>query len=61
MLDKILENIKNNKNIECFEINDVIYTYGELYQYICNIYEYIITNNTAKTPGIKVYICLQHF
>lgn len=52
MLDKILENIKNNKNIECFEINDVIYTYGELYQYICNIYEYIITNNTAKTPVI---------
>lgn len=38
MLDKILENIKNNKNIECYEINDVVYTYGELYQYIYAIF-----------------------
>lgn len=52
MLESILKNLKNCKNIECYEINNEIYTYEQLYQYTCNIYEYIIKNNKGRTPVV---------
>ena len=42
MINKILDNLKNKSEYECYQIGDKIYTNKELYRYVCNIYEYLI-------------------
>ena len=42
MLNKILYNLKNYPNDECYQIKDKIYKNKELYKYVCNIYNYLI-------------------
>ena len=52
MLNEILNNLKNFPNDECYQIKDKIYKNKDLYKYVCNIYDYILKNNTSKTPVI---------
>ena len=42
MLNKILYNLKNYPEDECYQIKNRIYKNKELYKYVCNIYSYLI-------------------
>ena len=44
MLNKILYNLKNYPEDECYQIRDIIYKNKDLYKFICNIYSYLIKN-----------------
>ena len=44
MLNKILDILKNYPEDPCYQIKDVIYKNKDLYKYICNIYNYLMTN-----------------
>ena len=44
MLNKILYNLKNYPEDECYQIKDKIYKNKDLYRYVCNIYEFLIKN-----------------
>ena len=44
MLNKILYNLKNYPEDECYQIKDKIYKNKDLYRYVCNIYNYLIKN-----------------
>ena len=52
MLEKILNNLKQYSNSECFQINDKIYNYKQLYKYVCNIYTYLLVENKDRKPVI---------
>lgn len=52
MLNKILNSLKQFPEDECYEINAKIYKNKELYQYICNIYHYLLENNKNKKSVI---------
>lgn len=51
ILDEILEKLKNTKN-KAYTINDESYSYSELYRFICNIYNFLLSNNKEKKPII---------
>jgi D-alanine--poly(phosphoribitol) ligase subunit 1 len=44
MLNKILFNLENYPEDECYQIKDKIYKNKDLYKYVCNIYNYLIKN-----------------
>lgn len=44
MLNKILYNLKNYPDDECYQIKNKIYQNKDLYKYVCNIYHYLIKN-----------------
>lgn len=48
MLNKILQNLKNYPDDECYQIKDKIYQNKDLYKYVCNIYDYLLKNNKEK-------------
>lgn len=48
MLERILKNLKQKEEYECYQINDKKYTNKELYKYTCNIYEYLLKENKEK-------------
>ena len=48
MLNKIINNLKDYPEDECYEINGNIYKNKDLYKYICNIYHYVLNNNKSK-------------
>ena len=52
ILDEILEILKNEGKNKAYTINEKSYTYAELYQFVCNIYNYILKENKDKTPII---------
>lgn len=52
MLKLILENLKDDNEYECYQINDKIYTNKDLYKYVCNIYQYLLTNNKERSNVI---------
>ena len=52
MLKLILENLKDKSEYECYQINDKIYTNKDLYKYVCNIYQYLLTNNKERSNVI---------
>lgn len=54
MLNKIINNLKDYPEDECYEINGNIYKNKDLYKYICNIYHYVLNNNRFK-KGVIVY------
>lgn len=54
MLNKIINNLKDYPEDECYEINGNIYKNKDLYKYICNIYHYVLNNNKSK-KGVIVY------
>lgn len=44
MLNRIIYNLKNYPDDECYQIKDKIYKNKDLYRYVCNIYNYLIKN-----------------
>ena len=54
MLNKILNNLIEYPEDECYEINGQIYKNMDLYKYVCNIYHYLLEKNTAK-KNVIVY------
>ena len=48
MLNKILQNLKNYPDDECYQIRKNIYKNKDLYKYVCNIYDYVLKNNKNK-------------
>lgn len=54
MLNKIINNLKDYPEDECYKINGNIYKNKDLYKYICNIYHYVLNNNRFK-KGVIVY------
>lgn len=50
MLNKILQNLKNYPDDECYQIRKNIYKNKDLYKYVCNIYDYVLKNNKNKKP-----------
>ena len=51
ILDDILNILKNSKNT-AYTVDGKSYTYSELYKYVCNIYEFLLTNNKDNKPVI---------
>ena len=51
ILDDILNILKNSKNT-AYTVDEKSYTYSELYKYVCNIYEFLLTNNKDNKPVI---------
>lgn len=54
LLDDILRILKSNSKKIAYRIGECSYTYTQLYQYVCNLYHYILGNNIDKTP-IVIY------
>ncbi len=52
ILEEILTNLKNKKEKIAYISNGHSYTYSELYNYVSNIYAYLIENNKEKRPVI---------
>ena len=52
MLKEILENLKQENEYICYQINDKIYTNRELYRFVSNIYYYLLENNKEKSNVI---------
>jgi len=52
LLDDILQILKNKSNNKAYTIQNESYTYAELYQFVCNIYSFLLVNNTNKRPVI---------
>ncbi len=56
MLNKILENLKQNPNYICYQIKDKTYTNQDLYKYVCNIYTFLVKEkNCKKQEKVLVY------
>ncbi len=51
ILDDILDILKKSDNT-AYEIGNKNYTYKELYKYVCNIYYYLLENNTDYKPVV---------
>ena len=51
VLDDILNILKSSKNT-AYTVDGKSYTYSELYKYVCNIYEFLLTNNKDNKPVI---------
>ena len=51
ILDDILDILKKSDNT-AYEIRNKNYTYKELYKYVCNIYYYLLENNTDYKPVV---------
>ena len=54
MLEDILKNLKSLGNTKCYEINNEVYTYSQMYKYVCNMYYYLLENNKEK-KNVIVY------
>lgn len=54
ILDEILEKLKNKGKNKAYTINSQSYSYGELYQFVCNIYNFLLLNNKEK-KSVVVY------
>jgi len=52
ILDKILENLKNNKNNKAYTINNKSYSYEDFYKFVCNIYNFLLEEDKEKKPII---------
>ena len=52
ILDEILVILKNSGKNRAYTENNITYTYQEFYKYVCNIYNYLKTNNKAKKDVI---------
>ena len=52
MLDEILKNLKNCKENNVYSDGNYEITYETLYKYVKCIYNYILNNQTTKTPII---------
>lgn len=52
ILDDILEKLKNESINKAYTIHEKSYTYKIFYQYICNIYIFLKSENKDKTPII---------
>ncbi len=52
ILDDILEKIKCNQEKIAYTIGEKKYSYFELYKYVCNIYNFLISNNKDRKPVI---------
>ena len=52
ILDEILKILKNNSNSIAYRIGENKYTYKQLYQYVCNIYHFLLENNKNKKPVV---------
>ena len=48
ILDEILSILKNKSNNKAYEIGNECYTYGEFYQYVSNIYTFLLRENKEK-------------
>ena len=49
MLKEILENLKQESEYICYQINGVTYTNKDLYRFVSNIYYYLLENNKEKS------------
>ena len=54
ILDEILNVLKYKGNKKAYTINNKSYSYGELYMFVCNIYNFLLKENKEKKP-IVVY------
>ena len=59
ILDTILEILKRKSNNKTYTINDKSYTYSELYAFVCNIYNFLLSTK-LKNKVVIVY-GKQHF
>lgn len=48
ILDDILEKLNVNNHDKAYTINEKVYTYSELYKFVCNIYQFLIENNYSR-------------
>ena len=51
ILDDILKILKTSNN-KAYTVDNISYTYSDLYKYVCNIYEYLLKNNKDKKPVV---------
>ena len=54
ILDTILEILKRKSNNKTYTINDKSYTYSELYAFVCNIYNFLLSTK-LKNKVVIVY------
>lgn len=54
MLNKILDNLKNYPDDECYQIKDKVYKNKDLHKFVCNIYHHLLKNAKRKDK-IVVY------
>ena len=52
ILDEILEKLKSKGKNKAYTVGNKSYSYEELYKFICNIYQFILSNNKEKKPII---------
>ncbi len=52
MLNKIIDNLINYPEDECYEISRKKYKNRDLYKYVCNIYHYLLDNNKSRKSVI---------
>ncbi len=52
ILDDILKELKNGLNNKAYTIDDKSYTYKELYKFVCNIYHFLLKENSSKQPVV---------
>lgn len=52
ILDEILEILKKKSNDKAYTINNESYSYRQLYQFICNIYHFLLKENKEKRPVV---------
>lgn len=52
ILDEILEILKSSGKSKAYTINNVSYSYNELYKYVCNLYHFLLLSDREKKPII---------
>ena len=52
ILDDILKILKEKSNDKAYTINNESYSYKQLYQFVCNIYYFLLKENKEKQPVI---------
>ena len=50
ILDDILKILKENSNYTAYTIGNKSYTYSELHKFICNLYNFILTQKNNNNP-----------
>ena len=52
ILDDILKILKEKSNNKAYTITNQSYSYKELYKFVCNINQFLITENKEKRPVV---------
>lgn len=50
LLERILEKIEENKSKMAYTVGSKTYSYKDFYKYVCNIYWFLLRENTNKKP-----------